>query len=210
MNLTDQQLMDFDRHLNQLAAEYGLELTVQDKNALLQQSLNGGFNGSATVAAFEEFAEQYADDFDDEEDFEEQEPEPQQGPRRDFQADLAHDLAHLQRDLGRKLTGKEIDGVSQRAIDQVGRHDNFDVHSAFDDFHRNAGTTPDKSEWTSKDWNDFCVERARDMDPEPGPDPDREYDLSNRDDFVEYAALKIQGTEFEGAPARPEPEGENG
>jgi hypothetical protein len=203
----DPRVQQFHEHVTALGDELGIELDDDDRRALFDQSVAQGFTPATTEQAF---ASMYGGDDDD---FEEDDaplgdlPEGPQQPRRDFHADLAHDLAELQRELGRKLTDSEVEGIGQRAMQQVQRHDDFFAGAALEDFHQDRGTNPDKSTWKSSDWNDFMVERARALDPESNRDSGREeYDLSDAKQWEEYAYLKLTGTaDFADAPAA-EPE----
>lgn len=192
MALSRQQLDEFSTHLDWLEREHGVTLSAQDREDILAESVAGGFSPQATESAFDYFAggevEEEPDDFD-EDDYDE---EP---PQRDFAEDLAGDVQDLQRDLNRRITGREAQGMFDSAAKQVMRHGRFDAVRALEDHYVATGEKPIDIR-TSEGRSKYFKERLQDMEPEPEA-PDRALDLTDREDRHEYLRARVRGVEFE-------------
>jgi hypothetical protein len=181
--------------LDQLAAGRGARLTAQDREDILEESLAGGFTADATEDAFGWIVDG-DDDHVDDDDVEDEEPPANGG--RDLVADVASDTRDLERDIGRKLTGTELKAIAEGAIKQAARHDRINVKEALEDFYVERREDPPDIT-TSDGRSRFFKQRMQDLAPEPVV-PDRQLDMTVREDRHEYLKARVQGVDFDDAP----------
>ena len=183
------RVQQFDRHLDKLCAEEGIELDAAERQRIFGLSVAEGFTDLSTVRAFSEFVDgQEAPVWEDDE----PEPEPD-APSPGQQAlaqDLKADLERLREKIRRPLLPDEIETFARNATDQISRTGGYDRDKASEGFKGYGEMTPDEV-------NETMVRRARELEGPQEVDEDRTFDLSNRQDWEDYAFQKLNGAEFE-------------
>jgi hypothetical protein len=184
----------FLAHVNHLADNAGIELDDEDLRAIFEESQAGGFNASATEAAFDS----HFDWDDDDDDFEDDEADEETADERLIRH-VTDDAHRLSAELGRRLTAREQQVIAQGALEQAERYGQVNAEEALDDHYRATGARrPDTN--TQEGRGEYYRQRLEELNPPSEPDPDREYDLSNTDDRHAFLGARLNGAEFEEAP----------
>jgi hypothetical protein len=89
-------------------------------------------------------------------------------------------------------------------VEQAHRYDEISAQEALDDYHSQGGRKLDLDNGTNQsrreDRRAFMTERLNDTRADEEPeDNNREYDLDNHKDRVDYAVERLNGTEFQDA-----------
>jgi len=182
-------LQAFDAHIDELAEEAGVELDAAERQAILGQSIAGGFSPEATHAAFGEFVEEEYEDDDDEE-FEEADDESESGTDR-LVRHLNDDLARLSAEEGRRLTSRETEIVARGALEQAERYDMVNAREALDDHYRANPSETRIDMNTAKGRGEFYTQRLSENQPEREV-PD-EIDMTTSAGRKQYYDARLSG-----------------
>lgn len=183
----------FLAHVNQLAANAGIELDDEDLRAIFEESQAGGFNASATEAAFDSHF-----DWDDDDDFDDDDESDDETGEERLVRHITDDAHRLSAELGRRLTVREQQVIARGALEQAERYGQVNAEEALDDHYRATGERrPDTG--TQEGRGEYYRQRLEEMDSPSKPDPDREYDLGNTEDRHAFIQARMNGAEFEDA-----------
>jgi hypothetical protein len=144
--------------------------------------------------------ELYDDDIFEDDDYEDDqayEPEdPTEALMEQHKAALAFEVQQYQHKLGRNLTADEVGAVLEGAAIQFARGQAPDVAAALEDVGR---TVKPVAEMDHGERVAYMTERLRGQQPsaEEAIGEDRELDLDNPQDRVDYMMARLEGAEFE-------------
>jgi hypothetical protein len=205
---TEEQLGEFALHVQQLAQEHGVQVTPDDAQRLLADSISEGFTPDATERLFlSGFEIEYPDDvesyeelsFDNDEDDEPIEPYDQQVVRKEM-ADLkSEDMALAAREagkaIGRPLTRAEVDRVGELLPAQTPLGER--VRPAHMIAAMQQAGVKSWGDMSREEINEVVTQRARELDTDP-PHRD-EYDVYNdnrqksHDEWTAYMVDRVEG-----------------
>jgi hypothetical protein len=207
---------DFREHIAARSDELNVAWDAEHVVELFQAAQHGGAEAVEQLAV--ELADEYEDDpdeYDDEIEPEYEDPYDDEYPDDDFAEDddyaevdggtarlirdAGADVARIQERIGRPLLASEEEALTHAAVEQAGRYDGFTEHSLAEQ----AGVKA-LADMTDEEKEQWQVARMREQlgdDPSGLPAVRNQYDISDDQEFVEYAQHRMAGTEFEDAEA---------
>lgn len=200
------EIEQFAAHVEDLQARYGVDLTDEGKQALVDEVFSNGFTPGATEQAFagiaaeaEEEDAAEAEDAPEDEALEqhplEQQYEEQVTVPEQFIADIGGELKALEGKLDRKLSRRELSGIEEQMGREMRLRGEVNVEAALNAHYEDQGrSVPDMDKRTDRVAH-MTERMADDAADDASPTRPGDFDLDTHQGRVDYAAHRLAGGE---------------